>query len=55
MTDDLRKAIERLVNNVAVANGISRDRAIFAIESVLQDLKRQPPTPPEPPVVRKAA
>ncbi len=47
----LKTGIERLVNNLAIEHGISRDRAIFLVESVLQDLKRKPPAPPEPPVV----
>lgn len=46
----LQVGIERLVNNLAIEQGLSRDRAIFLLESQLQDLKRRPPTPPESPI-----
>ena len=45
----LKTGIERLVKNLAIEHNISLDRAIFLVESVLQDLKRPMPTPPEPP------
>lgn len=42
-------AIKRMVHNVSVAHGISRDRAIFALETALQKLKRTPPPEKDPP------
>ena len=54
----LTVGIGRMVNNLAIERGISVERAIFMIECALQDLKRKPPVPPQPPageVDRKAA
>ena len=47
----LQVGIERLVHNTAEQYGLSYDRAIFLLESQLQDLKRRGPTPTDPPVV----
>lgn len=48
--EGFKVGIERLVNNIAIERKVSRDRAIAMIEWVLADMKRQPPTPPSPPV-----
>lgn len=47
----MEMGVERMVRNLAMDRGWSLDRAVFAVECVLQDLKRQQPTPPEPPVL----
>ncbi len=52
---DLELAVSRLVHNLAVGKSLSRDRAIFAIECALNDLKRKAPTPPEPTAIDVAA
>lgn len=53
--DVVRIGVERLVRNIAAAGCMSLDAAIFRVECVLQDLKRRPPKPPEPPTIRMAA
>lgn len=53
--EKLSFALERLVHNVGVERGISREQAIFLIESGLHDMKRPMPTPPEPPAVEARA
>lgn len=47
--EKLSFALERLVHNVAIERGISRERAIFLIECGLAEMKRRNPPPPTPP------
>lgn len=47
--------VGRLVNNLAIERGWSIERAIFALECELGELKRKPPSPPTPPVLEAKA